>query len=222
MATSRNKSQPEGSFRIDISGLVQGVGFRPFIYRLASDLGMNGWVENRNTGVVVVLNGSEEEILHFREKVLELAPAAASIESVEYGEIKREAMAGFEIRDSSDVSDSITEISPDIAVCQECLEDMKSQEHRIGYPLINCTHCGPRFSIVRELPYDRQHTSMEVFEMCPLCRTEYQNIRDRRFKPNRLPVTIAGPHIAWKSQVDPYEAWRRFWKSWSLCWKKGE
>ena len=193
MAKNTHKSQPEGTYRIEITGLVQGVGFRPFIYRLASDLGMKGWVENRNSGVLLVTGGDEAEIENFRDKLLELAPAAASIESVEYTQVEDEKLGDFEIRTSSDLSDSITEISPDIAVCPECLSDMLSQEHRIGYPLINCTHCGPRFSIIRDLPYDRQHTTMETFEMCPQCQFEYRDIKDRRFHAQPVACNHCGP-----------------------------
>ena len=151
---------PTGSYRIEIRGLVQGVGFRPFVYHVASGLGLKGWVENRNDGVVVMTSGTEDQMAEFRKQVVAHAPQAASI---------------------SNVSDAVTEISPDIAVCDQCLEDMQKQPHRLAYPLINCTHCGPRFSIIRDLPYDRKHTTMEPFDMCPVCRSEYSDINDRRF-----------------------------------------
>ncbi len=193
MDTSRSKIQTSGTYRIEITGLVQGVGFRPFIYRLASNLEMKGWVENRNNGVVVVSQGTEEKMLTFRDLVQSQAPEAASIESVEIREMNPESLGDFEIRKSSDVSDSVTEISPDIAVCDLCLADMKNQSHRVDYPLINCTHCGPRFSIIRDLPYDRQHTTMEPFEMCPLCKAEYTHISDRRFHAQPVACHQCGP-----------------------------
>ena len=193
MEKTRGKKQHAGSYRIEIRGLVQGVGFRPFVYQVASGLGLKGWVENRNDGVVVMAGGSENQVVEFRDQVIEHAPQAASIESVEIREETTELFGDFEIRRSHDVSDSVTEISPDIAVCDECLADMRSQAHRISYPLINCTHCGPRFSIIRDLPYDRQHTTMEPFEMCPVCRSEYSNINDRRFHAQPVACNKCGP-----------------------------
>ncbi len=193
MKRGTNKKQCSETYRIGIKGLVQGVGFRPFVFRMATDHGLKGWVENRNDGVVLEVNGSESQVANFREGVVAHAPAAASIESVEMRKIPFEPFDTFEIRESSDVSESITEISPDIAVCRECLDDLKDQPHRIGYPLINCTHCGPRFSIIRDLPYDRSHTTMASFEMCPLCRSEYSEIQNRRFHAQPVACNHCGP-----------------------------
>lgn len=179
--------------RIGIKGLVQGVGFRPFLFRVAIEHGLKGWVENRNDGVVLELNGSKSQLNSFRSAVLAHAPTAASIESVEIQKVAHKSFESFEIRDSSDESTFITEISPDIAVCKECLNDMKTQPHRMGYPLINCTHCGPRFSIVRDLPYDRAHTTMSSFEMCPRCRSEYGDLNDRRFHAQPVACNTCGP-----------------------------
>jgi len=193
MDSGKVKKQHAPGYRIDIRGLVQGVGFRPFVFRLASSLGLKGWVENRNDGVVVMAVGTEKEVMEFRDRVIIDAPLAASIELVEIREEPVESPDGFEIRRSHNVSDSVTEISPDIAVCGECLADLKIQEHRISYPLINCTHCGPRFSIIRDLPYDRQHTTMEHFEMCPLCQAEYGDVHDRRFHAQPVACNTCGP-----------------------------
>ena len=181
------------TYRIGIKGLVQGVGFRPFLFRMAIEHGLKGWVENRNDGVVLELNGSESQLSSFRSAVLAHAPTAASIESVEIQKVARKSFDSFEIKASSDESTFITEISPDIAVCRECLNDMKTQPHRIGYPLINCTHCGPRFSIIRDLPYDRAHTTMASFEMCPQCRSEYSDLNDRRFHAQPVACNTCGP-----------------------------
>jgi hydrogenase maturation protein HypF len=185
--------QHSGTYRIRINGLVQGVGFRPFIYRMAKKRGLMGWVENRNDGVVVEVNGSRGQIEAFREDIRTLAPQAASIESMEIRKVQQESFESFQIRPSSDLSESITEISPDIAVCQECLDDLKSQIHRMDYPLINCTHCGPRFSIIRDLPYDRFHTTMASFRMCPVCRSEYNDLQDRRFHAQPVACNHCGP-----------------------------
>ena len=193
METSRGLKQHDQSYHMEIRGLVQGVGFRPFVYRVASELGMKGWVENRNNGVLVVTRGTENQVKEFRDRVLLQAPEAASIESVEIREEAPAYLGEFEIRQSTDVSDSVTEISPDIAVCKDCLADMHSQAHRINYPLINCTHCGPRFSIIRDLPYDRPHTTMESFDMCPKCSSEYKDIGDRRFHAQPVACNHCGP-----------------------------
>jgi hydrogenase maturation protein HypF len=187
-----NKQHSE-TFRIWIKGLVQGVGFRPFVFRLAGDHELTGWVENRNDGVLIQVNASREELIRFREALRSQAPVAASIESVEVWKADFEPCEIFEIRESRDVNESITEISPDIAVCSLCLEDLKSQEHRKNYPLINCTHCGPRFSIISDLPYDRPNTSMASFEMCPRCRSEYADVRDRRFHAQPVACNHCGP-----------------------------
>ncbi len=187
------KEKKYGTYRIQIDGLVQGVGFRPFVFRMAADHGLKGWVENRNDGVIMKVNGTYKQILRFREGMLDHAPDASSIESVQVMMEPYEVFTAFEIRRSEDVSDSVTEISPDIAVCQACLEEMKTQPHRKGYPLINCTHCGPRFSIIRELPYDRPNTTMAPFNMCPTCYSEYMDVEDRRFHAQPVACNHCGP-----------------------------
>ncbi|MEA3461725.1 MAG: carbamoyltransferase HypF [Bacteroidota bacterium] len=185
--------QPSGTYRIGIKGLVQGVGFRPFVFRIATDQGLTGWVENRNDGVLIEVNASGKQLVRFREGILSHAPPAASIESLEVQKIKLKSFDSFEIRESRDISGSITEISPDIAVCPACLDDLKKQPHRLSYPLINCTHCGPRFSIIRDLPYDRPNTTMASFGMCPVCRSEYTDVHDRRFHAQPVACNICGP-----------------------------
>jgi hydrogenase maturation protein HypF len=193
MTKGKSKKQRSETHRIWIKGLVQGVGFRPFLFRMATDHGLKGWVENRNDGVVLEVNGSESQLSSFRLAVLAHAPSAASIESLEILKVAYKSYDSFEIRESSDESAFITEISPDIAVCRECLGDLKIQEHRISYPLINCTHCGPRFSIIRDLPYDRVHTTMSSFKMCPRCQSEYSDVHDRRFHAQPVACNACGP-----------------------------
>ncbi len=193
MLKGNNKKLHSETYRIGIKGLVQGVGFRPFLFRIATDHGLTGWVENRNDGVVLEVNGSENQLDNFRLAVLARAPGASSIESLEIEKTAYKSFASFEIRESSDESAYITEISPDIAICSDCLGDLKMQEHRISYPLINCTHCGPRFSIIRDLPYDRAHTTMSSFEMCPRCHSEYGDVHDRRFHAQPVACNACGP-----------------------------
>jgi len=181
------------TYRLLVSGLVQGIGFRPFIYRLAMENRLSGTVENRNDGVAIEVNGSREMIENFREQIIVNAPQAASIRSVSIKQIESTHFDSFRISQSENVSGRVTEISPDIAVCDDCLADLEKQPHRISYPLINCTHCGPRFSIIRDLPYDRPHTTMSGFEMCELCQSEYEDVNNRRFHAQPVACTHCGP-----------------------------
>jgi len=179
--------------RVHVKGLVQGVGFRPFIYRLAHNYELNGWVENSNNGVFIFVTGSENVINLFIEDIRNKAPVASHIISLEKELIKHETYTGFEIRISKDDSKEITDVSPDIAVCDDCLKDLKLQPHRINYPFINCTNCGPRFSIIQDLPYDRDKTTMKPFVMCKTCRKEYEDVLDRRFHAQPVACSTCGP-----------------------------
>lgn len=179
--------------KIEISGLVQGVGFRPFIHRLALAHQLNGLVENRSSGVHIIVSGPQKSIEQFRLAIRSEAPPASDIEQIQIYDAPLASFTEFSISGSREGSDTVTEISPDIAVCEECLSDMQVQEQRIDYPFVNCTNCGPRFSIIRELPYDRPNTSMAPFMMCPECRKEYENIRDRRFHAQPVACKHCGP-----------------------------
>lgn len=188
------------TYRLLVTGLVQGIGFRPFIFKLANRYGLFGQVENRNDGVVININADPDSILSFRDDILQHAPEAAFIEHIQVTEVESRTFSAFEIIHSKDISDRVTQISPDIAVCQECLEDMNRQPHRINYPLINCTHCGPRFSIITDLPYDRSNTTMAPFEMCPQCKGEYTNVFDRRFHAQPVACNRCGPSYRLETQ----------------------
>jgi hydrogenase maturation protein HypF len=181
------------TFRLRVLGRVQGVGFRPYIFNLAKSHQLHGWVKNRNDGVTILVNGTRQGILKFRDDLLNSAPQASSIVSLEMEKVSYEPFDSFQIRPSENVSDAVTEIGPDIAVCRDCLTDMIQQPHRINYPLINCTHCGPRFSIICDLPYDRLNTTMASFEMCPECRSEYEDVSDRRFHAQPVACNRCGP-----------------------------
>jgi hydrogenase maturation protein HypF len=184
-------------YRIKIFGLVQGVGFRPFIYRIATRAGIKGTVENRNDGVIIEVNGTDELIESFVKSIKAEAPPASMIDNVEVETLDIiEEFPDFRIVKSTSVSDSVTEISPDIAVCDDCLKDLSTQEHRINYPFINCTNCGPRFSIIRDLPYDRDKTTMQPFVMCEVCKKEYTDILDRRFHAQPVACNSCGPQYA--------------------------
>lgn len=187
-------------YQIHIRGLVQGVGFRPFIYRIAHTLRLNGTVENRNDGVWIRVFCDEKMLNEFLKAIRDQAPEASDIRDITVNKLESGPIdAGFRILKSSDISDEITLISPDIAVCDACLEDMALQEHRINYPFINCTHCGPRFTIIRDLPYDRENTTMAPFEMCDRCRAEYEDIEDRRFHAQPIACNDCGPHYTFFS-----------------------
>lgn len=179
---------------IHIKGLVQGVGFRPFVYRLATRHNLSGWVENGNDGVRIYAEGRVSDMNGFITYLSLEAPAASQILEITVSDSQRLNENSFSIRKSTDDSDEVTEISPDIAVCDQCLEDMHSQAHRMDYPFINCTNCGPRFSIIKGLPYDRQKTAMQPFEMCPVCRAEYSDVTDRRFHAQPVACNHCGPH----------------------------
>lgn len=179
---------------IRIHGLVQGVGFRPFIYRIALANDIRGWVENNNEGVRIMAEARQENLTQFLADIRQLAPPASLINSIEVSDKVCDGFPDFSIRKSSSVSDAVTEVSPDIAVCSDCLGDMRIQAHRIAYPFINCTNCGPRFSIIRALPYDRHLTTMAPFVMCETCKQEYTNILDRRFHAQPVACLHCGPH----------------------------
>lgn len=176
-----------------ILGLVQGVGFRPFIYRLAHDFNLKGWVNNTNENVQISVNADPATLEKFIEQIRRQAPPASLIDSIGFVEVRAEDYEDFRILESENLSDEVTEVSPDIAVCEDCLLDMKQQSNRIDYPFLNCTNCGPRFTIVQDLPYDRAHTTMQEFDMCSSCREEYENVRDRRFHAQPTACRDCGP-----------------------------
>lgn len=188
-----HKMSKKNTILIEVKGLVQGVGFRPFIYRLAHSLDLKGWVENRNDGVVIKINSDEEALYKFITSIKQTAPPASNIESISFREAEAEDFFDFLIVKSKTVNDRTTDVSPDIAVCDDCLKDMKIQENRIDYPFINCTNCGPRFTIIKDLPYDRDKTTMNEFAMCQDCLKEYTDIFDRRFHAQPTACSICGP-----------------------------
>jgi hydrogenase maturation protein HypF len=199
------KKDKHTAARIHVRGLVQGVGFRPFIYHIALKYHLNGWVENRNDGVTIQAEGSEEDVSRFIAAVRQEAPEAAQVRQMDYTPSDWLGHPDFSIRKSLDIPGEITEISPDIAVCHECLMDMKRQPHRKDFAFINCTNCGPRFTIISDLPYDREKTTMQVFPMCPKCRAEYTDLLDRRFHAQPLACNDCGPHYSMSAEMDIIE-----------------
>jgi hydrogenase maturation protein HypF len=176
-----------------IRGLVQGVGFRPFICRLAARHGLLGEVDNRTDGVSIILQGDLKTIDRFRNDIIKYAPPASNIKSIEIKRARFKSYGCFRIAESKTVDNLVTEISPDIAVCEECLNDMECDPERIDYPFINCTNCGPRFTIIAGLPYDRPLTTMKNFKMCTDCESEYDDILDRRYHAQPIACNKCGP-----------------------------
>ncbi len=183
--------------KVRVKGTVQGVGFRPFVYKLAIENRLNGYVLNDTEGVLIVLEGEEKDIKNFLKDLKEHPPPLSFIQeiSVEKGAIK--GYKGFHIRESQRTQKKETFIPPDTMVCDKCLSEFFDPENRrYHYPFITCTHCGPRFSIINDIPYDRKNTEMKDFPMCDKCLKEYNDPLDRRFhtEPNACPD--CGPHIS--------------------------
>ena len=182
---------------ITVHGTVQGVGFRPFVYKLAKNLGLKGWVCNTGNGVIIEIEEEEDIILRFKERLIAEMPPLAHISDISSEWQKPIGDVDFKIKHSDNQSGVHTAIPPDIATCSDCRDDMTTPgNRRFGYPFTNCTNCGPRFTIIKRVPYDRPFTTMASFEMCPECRHEYEDPMDRRFhaQPNACPV--CGPHLA--------------------------
>ncbi|HYM22248.1 MAG TPA: carbamoyltransferase HypF [Vicinamibacterales bacterium] len=181
--------------RIHIRGTVQGVGFRPWVYRTAHGAGVSGRVRNDSSGVTIEAFGDEDHLGRFIEE-LSCPPPAARILAVDVSVIAPEPAAGFEIVASAPAVERRVSIPPDLAACPDCVaEILDPRNRRYRYPFTNCTNCGPRFTIAQDVPYDRATTTMAPFEMCPQCRREYEDVGDRRFhaQPNACPV--CGPRL---------------------------
>jgi hydrogenase maturation protein HypF len=182
--------------RVKIQGAVQGVGFRPYVYRLACSLGLNGWVNNSPQGVVIEIEGSAAELESFLLRIEREKPPHSSIHSLQSTYMEPAGYPAFEIRRSEDTASKTAIILPDIAACPDCLREMSDPaDRRYRYPFTNCTHCGPRFSIIEALPYDRPNTSMKVFDLCDECRAEYNDPADRRFHAQPNACSACGPHL---------------------------
>jgi hydrogenase maturation protein HypF len=190
------------AYGLKIEGLVQGVGFRPFVYRIAKREQVSGWVRNASFGVYIHIQAEQPSIDNFILALKTEAPLASEIIKLQIEEKKADELEDFRILSSQDIDDEITQVSPDIATCEECLEDIRVQEHRINYPFTNCTHCGPRFSIIRDLPYDREKTTMDVFQLCEICKSEYADIGDRRFHAQPVACNTCGPHYSLSMKGD--------------------
>ena len=196
---------------IHVTGIVQGVGMRPFVYREAMAHGICGWVLNAGDGVHIEAHASVEALDGFVAALSKHAPAAARVEHVAVADLKPDTWdaddeQAFRIVASQDQTVHTTLISPDIATCDDCLRELfDPADRRYHYPFINCTNCGPRFTIIRSLPYDRAATSMDCFPMCPECAAEYGDPLDRRFHAQPDACFDCGPHITWREAAGDME-----------------
>ena len=194
-----NKAGPTSQrarLKLAVRGAVQGVGFRPFVHRLATELGLNGWVNNSPQGVFIEAEGPRAELEKFLLRLETEKPPRSFIQSLEASWLDSAGYTAFEIRPSETGGNKTALVLPDIATCPDCLREIFDPKNRRHfYPFTNCTNCGPRFSIIESLPYDRANTSMKAFTMCPQCRAEYDDPHDRRFhaQPNACPV--CGPRL---------------------------
>jgi len=187
---------------IHVKGIVQGVGFRPFVYRMAKKYLINGWVLNATDGVHIHAEGESALVDEFIMELSDNAPAASKVEEIDIKEVPLEDFDSFEIRfsDDEDVAET-TLVSPELATCDDCVAELfNPNDRRYRYPFINCTNCGPRFTIIDHLPYDRAATSMAAFPMCKKCAAEYADPLDRRFHAQPDACFECGPHVsfAWR------------------------
>lgn len=181
---------------INVRGMVQGVGFRPFVYKIAHDGNLNGSIMNTTNGVEIDVEGSSESIDTFLQKLRNDAPPLAKIEDIAVSILKPAGLGAFIIRETCRQGSAEALVSFDAATCPECLSELIDPgDRRYKYPFINCTNCGPRFTIIKDMPYDRQFTTMKAFTMCPECQSEYNDPGNRRFhaQPNACPV--CGPQV---------------------------
>jgi hydrogenase maturation protein HypF len=187
--------EPVSALHIQVKGVVQGVGFRPFVYGLAHRLHLKGWVLNTSSGVIIEAEGLPSALDRFLQNLVSEAPPVSRIEQVESHPIPRNGYSRFEIRESKAEAGYVL-VSPDLATCKACVKEIfDPNDRRYRYPFINCTNCGPRFTIIQDVPYDRPLTTMASFRMCPACQAEYQDPLNRRFhaQPNACPV--CGPRV---------------------------
>ena len=188
-------SEATRRIRTLFTGIVQGVGFRPFLYRVATKHRLGGFVCNTPEGVIVEVEGPAKRIEKFSSDVLKSFPPAADVSSISSSDVAILGESDFRIVASEQEGKKEVLISPDIATCADCLRELNDPaDRRFRYPFINCTNCGPRLTIIRDVPYDRANTSMACFALCPRCRAEYEDPADRRFhaEPNACPVCGPG------------------------------
>ncbi|MBI2757183.1 MAG: carbamoyltransferase HypF [Chloroflexi bacterium] len=182
--------------RVHITGIVQGVGFRPFVYNLAARFDLKGWVRNTSAGVDIEADGEHDKLDAFVKALRGEAPPLSHIDELTASFIPASGFRSFEIIHSESIPSAFQPIPPDAAICDDCLRELfDPSDRRYRYPFINCTNCGPRFTIIKDIPYDRPKTTMAPFAMCPDCEREYTNPADRRFHAQPVACPACGPHV---------------------------
>ena len=184
------------TYRIQINGIVQGVGFRPFVYGLADRFNISGWVRNTSGGVDIEVSGPDDILDQFLFCLENETPPLAHIDSIRFEDIEFDHFSSFQILHSRAVEGGFQPISPDVSICEDCLSELFDlSDRRYRYPFINCTNCGPRFTIIKDIPYDRPKTTMAGFSLCPTCQKEYDNPLDRRFHAQPVACPACGPQV---------------------------
>ncbi|MBU0924945.1 Sua5/YciO/YrdC/YwlC family protein, partial [bacterium] len=192
------------TIKIQVEGIVQGVGFRPFVYNLALKHKINGWVNNDDRGVNILLYTCEEKCQNFIKELQENPPILAKINSINIEKItETKEYKSFEIIQSTNSNNKSTIISADMSICDDCIEDINDMSNfRYNYSLTNCTNCGPRYSIIKTVPYDRVNTSMNSFILCENCAKEYNNPTNRRYHAQPVSCEICGPNVTLYNKYD--------------------
>jgi hydrogenase maturation protein HypF len=186
----------KSGLRIHITGVVQGVGFRPFVYGLAQRFDLTGWVCNTSAGVDIEADGSPEALRKFAQALELEAPPLAHIDDIKVADRPADGFKVFEIIRSAAISGAFQPVSPDVSICSDCQRELFDEaDRRYRYPFINCTNCGPRFTIIKDIPYDRPLTTMASFDMCAECAAEYEDPLDRRFHAQPVACAVCGPHV---------------------------
>lgn len=186
---------------VHITGIVQGVGFRPFVYNLALGLALTGWVRNTSAGVDIEVDGLQDALEAFILRLRTNAPALARIDDLTALYHLPNGFEKFEILQSETIPEAFQPISPDVAICPDCLRELfDPNDRRYRYPFINCTNCGPRFTIIKDIPYDRPKTTMAGFDLCPDCAREYGDPTNRRFHAQPVACPVCGPQVWWEDR----------------------
>lgn len=205
-----------------VRGVVQGVGFRPFVYTTAAELSLSGSVANDSSGVIIQIEGATADLDEFARRLRDHPPPLAVVESVEQRTVALLGGTGFRIADTSRDGGGRTLASPDVAICAECAAELADPtDRRYRHPFINCTNCGPRFTIIAELPYDRPSTSMADFPMCRRCAVEYADPADRRFHAQPIACPDCGPRLTYTGPGDPVESARNLLREGGILAVKG-
>ena len=179
-----------------VRGVVQGVGFRPFVYKVATSLGLSGHVFNSSSGVTIEIEGRGSALDEFLRTLKDDPPKLAEIKEITVSDVEVQGGTGFSIINSREEAGAFALVPADAGTCDECWRDFGDPvNRRFGYPFTNCTHCGPRYTIIRDIPYDRANTTMSVFTMCAECRAEYEDPGDRRFHAQPNACAVCGPSL---------------------------